>query len=95
MLTRSFKLYLDNTGVWLESGVFPWQKGVRGVKWRDLDEAVYSKSMMSYFFNSYNITIRHRYTKANELSVFRVDNGKDAVTEINNEHQFMIENGYI
>lgn len=38
---RAVHLYCGDVGVWVYSGVLPWNKGVAGVKWRNLDEAVY------------------------------------------------------
>ena len=37
LLLKSFHLYLDDVGVWVYSGILPWNKGVAGVKSRDLD----------------------------------------------------------
>jgi hypothetical protein len=37
MEIRSVELYCDDSGVWLCAGVFPWNKGTRGVKWRDIE----------------------------------------------------------
>ena len=67
LLLRSFHLYYDDVGVWVYSGVLPWNKGVAGVKWRDLDEALYFQSMGSWLFKSYTIRIGHRFTKSSEI----------------------------
>jgi hypothetical protein len=48
LMLRSVQLYYDDVGVWLYSGILPWSKGVRGVKWRDMDEAVYIQSFGSW-----------------------------------------------
>ena len=47
---KSYQLYFNDTGVWVFSGILPWNKGVRGVKWRDLEDAVYVQSMGSWLF---------------------------------------------
>src|SRR5688572_4914831 len=41
LYVRSINLFVDDKGVWYFRGVFPWQKGVSGVLWRDLDGAVF------------------------------------------------------
>src|SRR5258708_26891449 len=62
MEIRSVELYCDDSGVWLCAGVFPWNKGTRGVKWRDIDNAVFYQSMGSWIFKSYKLRIAHRFT---------------------------------
>ncbi|PRY63514.1 hypothetical protein B0H98_108109 [Vreelandella songnenensis] len=83
---RTTTLYTDEAGVWLYEGVFPWQKGVRGVKWRDLDSALFFTGFISWAFKSYAINIGHRYTKGSEIHVRHVKNGKQFVELVNAEH---------
>lgn len=87
---RSVQLYYDDVGVWLYSGILPWTRGVQGVKWRDMDEASFVQSFWSWLFRSYSIRIGHRYTKANEILLTRMANGKDAVARLNAQHQALI-----
>lgn len=91
----TYKLYLNKQGIWVRRGVLPWQKGVYGLKWRDLDEAVYVNNMSSHFFKSYDLTLRHRFTKSNEISLSSMHNGDKAVMEINRVHDYLIENRMI
>jgi len=84
---KSYHLYCDDMGVWIYSGILPWSKGVNGVKWRDLDGAVYFQSMWSWMFKSYSLQIGHRFTKANEILLSHIAHGDKVVLEINNMHQ--------
>lgn len=87
MYIRSIEIYTDEAGVWLYQGVFPWQKGFFGVKWRDVDGALYRKGFISWACRSYAVQVGHRYTKANELVVPHVGRGHQFVEHVNQEHQ--------
>jgi energy-coupling factor transporter transmembrane protein EcfT len=93
MLIRSFHLYYDDIGVWLYSGILPWKRGVVGVKWRDLDEAVFTNNFASWLTQSYAIVIRHRFTKESEIVVTQMADGKQAVITINQQLQERIRKG--
>lgn len=80
---RAFRLYYNDMGVWLYSGLMPWNRGVRGVKWRDLDDATYTRSMGSWLLKSYSIRIGHRFTRSNELVLKGISHGDKAVVAIN------------
>ncbi|HVY22716.1 MAG TPA: hypothetical protein VG962_05115 [Steroidobacteraceae bacterium] len=90
---RSFHLYYDDVGVWLYSGVLPWKRGVSGVKWRDLDEAVFFNGFMNWLARSYTVQIRHRFTKDSEILVTQMGNGKQAAITINQQLQERIRAG--
>jgi hypothetical protein len=81
--TRSFKLYMDESGVWIFHGVLPWRRGSYGVKWRDLDEAIYYTGFMAWFFSSYTVTVSHRFTRENEIILTHMYKGNKAVELIN------------
>jgi hypothetical protein len=93
LLLKSFHLYFDDVGVWVYSGVLPWNKGIAGVKWRDLDEAVYFQSMGSWLFKSYSIRIGHRFTKSSEILLSHWARGHEAVMAINGQHQELVRAG--
>ena len=40
LLMKSYKLFFDDEGVWLYSGILPWKKGTWGIKWRDIDYCI-------------------------------------------------------
>ncbi len=84
---RSYRLYTNDDGVWIYSGVFPWNKGFRGVKWRDLDEAVYYTGFLSWALKSYTVKISHRFTKDSEIMLSHMKMGDSAVKAINSEHK--------
>jgi hypothetical protein len=90
LLLNSFHLYVDDDGVWVFSGILPWNKGIAGVKWRDLDEAVYFQSMGSWLFKSYSIRIGHRFTKSSEILLSHWARGHEAVMTINGQHQELV-----
>lgn len=93
LVIRSYRLYHDEVGVWVYSGVLPWKKGVAGVKWRDLDEAVYFQTLWSWLFKSYSMRIGHRFTKSSEIFLSHMARGHNSVVEINSRHQELIRSG--
>ena len=84
---RSACLCVDADGVWEASGVLPWAKGVRGVKWDDLDEAAYSMGFWGWLFNSHRVVIRHRYKKGYEIALDDMRAGSEAALRINEMHK--------
>lgn len=95
MMIRSFHLFYDGTGVWLSKGVFPWQKGVAGVKWRDIDEAVFFQGLWSWMFKSYTVRVGHRFTKSSELMMSHMARGHEAASTVNTLHQGMLSQGQL
>jgi len=89
---RSYKLYFDDEGIWIYSGVFPWQKGHRGIKWRDVEVASWRANFWSWLFKSYYISVKHRFDIYGALSLEHVARGDKAAMEINNRHRELIEN---
>ncbi len=87
------QLYYDDFGVWVTSGVLPWQKGVSGVKWRDMDEATYEQGFLSWITRSYTVRIGHRFTKASEIRLTNIARGKDVMGIIATRQQAMIRAG--
>jgi len=91
---RSYSLLLDENGIWLSSGILPWNRGIIGVKWRDLDEALYYPTFFSWASNSYKIRLSHRYTKDSEIVIDNMHKGKNAVEQINTTLIRLTENRY-
>jgi len=87
---RSVELYINDDGVWIYSGIFPWNKGSAGVKWRDLDEAVYFTGFFSWALKSYTLRISHRFTKDSEIVLSHMKVGDVAVQSINERHKASI-----
>lgn len=82
-LTNSVRIFTNDGGVWVQSGVFPWEKGMRGVQWRDVGQAGYAQGFASWALRSYNISISHRFTTGSELNIRNVHRGNLAVEHIN------------
>jgi hypothetical protein len=95
LVRRSLKLYADTDGIWVFQGVLPWNKGVAGVKWRDLDEATFRQGFFGWVFKSYSMRIGHRFTKSSEILLSHMDRGREAVIEINQTHMDMVRRGEI
>jgi hypothetical protein len=84
---RSVRLYTDEDGVWVYSGILPWSKGIRGVKWRDLEDAVYFTGFCSWILKSYTVRMGHRFTKTSEIVLPHMARGNLAVEHINALHR--------
>ena len=83
MLTNSVLLFTDENGVWMQSGVVPWERGVSGVQWRDLGQAGYTQGFASWALRSYDVRVSHRFTAGAELYLRNVNRGNLAVEHIN------------
>lgn len=83
---RSVILFTNDEGVWVFSGVFPWSKGTAGVKWRDLEDAVYFTGFWSWALKSYTVRVGHRFTKSSEIVLPHIAHGNRAVEHINMFH---------
>jgi hypothetical protein len=86
-------LYTDAHGVWVYSGILPWSKGVTGVKWRDLEDAVYMTNFSSWALRSYKVRVGHRFTKTSEIVLTHIARGNIAVEQINAQHQQALATG--
>lgn len=95
MLLRSVRLYADEMGVWMFRGILPWAKGVSGVKWRDLDEAVFYQTFWGWLMKTHNLRIGHRFTRESEIFAQSIFRGDVAVREINQHHMELIRRGMI
>jgi hypothetical protein len=80
---RSVRLYTDETGVWLYSGVFPWETGISGVKWQDISESTFTRGFLSWALRSFSVRVGHRFTNGAELYVDNIHRGNLAVEHIN------------
>lgn len=87
LYARSVNIFTNDNGVWLERGIFPWDKGTVGVKWRDVEDAVVFTSFISWTCNSYTIRVRHRFNSTGEIYIDNVKDGRNAVAHINETHR--------
>ncbi|PWF41214.1 hypothetical protein [Massilia glaciei] len=92
---RSVQLYYDDIGVWVYSGILPWKKGLDGVKWRDMDEAVFEPGFWGWVSGSYSVRIGHRFTKNSEIYLTHIGGGRDAVVRLNKKQQELMRAGVI
>lgn len=92
---RSVLLYCDEAGVWVVSGVLPWNRRVLGVKWRDMDEASYAGGFFAWVTRSYTVRIGHRFTRDGSIVLHRIARGREAVETVNAIHQQMIRSGAV
>jgi hypothetical protein len=90
LFLKSVRLYTDDLGVWLYRGILPWSRGVRGVKWRDIEDATCYMGFFSWMFRSYTVRIGHRFTKTSEIIVPNLAQGHKAVEHINQRHQTIL-----
>jgi len=88
LLLLSVRLYYDDVGVWVYQGILPWSKGMRGVKWRDMDESTFETGFWSWILRSYTVRISHRFTKESEILLTHMYKGKEVSQQIN---QLLIE----
>jgi hypothetical protein len=82
-LTHSVRIFTNDGGVWMQRGVFPWEKGITGVQWRDVGQASFTQGFASWALRSYDISVSHRFTTGSELIVRNVHLGDKAVIHIN------------
>jgi len=80
---RVVRLYANDHGIWVRSGFLPWTRGVSGVQWRDVEDAVYFTGFLAWAFNSYRIRVGHRFTKSSEIVLNSVANGRRFVEDVN------------
>lgn len=92
---RSLVLYMDDHGVWVYSGILPWSKGTSGVKWRDLEDAVYFPNFLSWLLKSYTVRVGHRFTKTSEIVLPHIARGHEAAVHINELHRQVLAGGSI
>lgn len=83
---RSVRLYTDDNGAWVYSGILPWSKGISGIKWQDLEDAVYFTGFWSWMLKSYTVRVGHRFTKTSEMVLPHIERGNQAAEHINALH---------
>lgn len=80
---RSFRLYVDDRGVWVYQGIFPWTRGAYGVLWPHTDQAMYRRGLFAWMFRSYRVQVVQRFTQQKDILVKAVHRGDRAVLAIN------------
>ena len=77
------RLYVDESGVWVYRGVFPWSRGVYGIKWRDLEDAVYKTGFAYWVAKGYPVILRPRFSNNPHIPLPPIHLGHKAVERIN------------
>jgi len=93
LMLRSIVLFTNEDGVWVFKGVFPWAKGVNGVRWRDVEEASYKPGFLGWVMKAYIIRVGHRFTRGAEIVLPYVRRGNEAVEHINELHSSYLHSG--
>lgn len=83
MHVRSVVLFMDDDGVWVQSGVLPWRRGLYGVKWRDIEVAYYSRGFLPWITRSYPVRVVNRFSRHTEIALTNIARGDKAVLWIN------------
>ena len=83
MYTASVRVFTNDGGVWMSRGVFPWEKGLTGVQWRDVGQAGFQQGALSWALRSYSMNVSHRFTTGSELTVNHVKHGNLFVQHVN------------
>lgn len=66
------------------------EKRSDGVRWRDVESAMFYTGFVSWAFNSYAVRVGHRFTKTSELYLRHVRCGRSAVEHINEKHRMKL-----
>lgn len=78
------RLYYNDQGIWVFRGVFPWTRGVYGVKWRDFEDCIYTTSFFYWITKGFPVTIRPRFSNNPHIPLPPIHHGRRAVETINN-----------
>lgn len=82
---RKISLFFDRSGVWIYSGLFPWDSGISGMRWRDIEDASYRPGLINWIFKTYSVSVNHRFAGKQGLNVFNVHHGDKAAMMINQQ----------
>lgn len=56
--------YIDRDGIWFRQNIFPWSRGLIGVRWENFDQAQYRPSVISWMTKSYTVFLQDRFGKS-------------------------------
>lgn len=74
---------MDEDGVWLVSGVFPWTRGMNGIRWREIGIALYRLGLFSWVFGAFTIHVKNRFDANLGLLVHHVRRGDEFISLVN------------
>lgn len=87
-VVRSTAISIDDHGVWLSRGLFPWSRSYAGLVWRDVGLAMFKQDLASWLTSSYTLYIRHRFQGGPDLVLSHVVNGHIVADQINQQIVF-------
>ena len=76
------KLVIDDSGVYQMGGFMPWNNGIRGLDWKEIEHAYFYDNFFSWSFQSYSISLKRRFSD-NSVFFNDIHRGKKAVSDIN------------
>lgn len=79
--TRQCKAFMDDEGVWFYCGLFPWTRGIRGVRWENFDQAQFRPGMFSWLFCTYTVYLNDRYGRT--VVIKNLFNGREWSGRVN------------
>ena len=85
LILRSYKVRVNEEGIWVHYGIFPWAKGGDGIRFQDVDMAKYFPNFFSWCTNSYKIVVQHKFTNSTDFSVTDIWRGRHVCNLISNE----------
>lgn len=88
---RSTQLWMDEYGVTLNSGVFPWQRGEWRVRWRDIETVGCDRDFMRWAFRFSSVYVWQRFKDEAALVATDMAQGSQACTILNSVHLQWIE----
>lgn len=82
--TWTIRLYANDSGIWVYRGVFPWARGVYGMKWGDFEDCVVTQKFIYWLTNSHPVILRTRFSKNPEIYLPPIFAARKAAQYINN-----------
>jgi len=82
---RSYRISINDEGIWLNYGILPWSLFGNGIRWRDADMAYYYPNFISWISNCYAISVNHKYTNQIDFKITSVWRGRKVAAIIQDE----------
>jgi hypothetical protein len=74
---------IDDEGVWVKSGLFPWQRKWHGYRWKEIEGAGSRQGPIDWLLGSSTITVNHRTKVGTFLRFDSVASGTRLVEAVN------------
>ncbi len=83
-----FSLIINQEGVFISSGIFPWNKGIMGAHWENIGVAYYETGFINWITKAYPVKVENKFTQKFDVYASHIHRGDNCVSEIN----FIISN---